>query len=78
MVPKDAGAQTLNQQTRRATREAYEMNVMEFERHSIRQRNDELLREVRMLRLEGRLRAGHRGGALRTAVAAIRRLQPAS
>jgi len=56
------------------------MNGMDFERRTIRQRNDELLREVRMLRFEGRLKAnrGHRGGVLRTAVAAIRRLQPAS
>jgi hypothetical protein len=56
------------------------MNGMDFEGRVIRQRNAELLREVRALRLEERLRAnrGHRGGALRTAVAAIRLLQPAS
>ena len=57
------------------------MNGMDFERRLIRERNAELLREVRALRLEERLktnRAEHRGGALRTAVDEILRLQPAS
>lgn len=55
------------------------MNGMDFEGRLIRQRNAELLREVRVMRLEEKLKAnrGHRDGALRTAVAAIRRLQPA-
>jgi hypothetical protein len=63
----------------KTTREAYEMNGMDFEGRLIRQRNAELLREVRTSRLEERLRAsrGRRGGVLSTAVAAIRRLQPA-
>jgi hypothetical protein len=61
-------------------REAYEMNGMDFEGRLIRQRNAELLREVRASRLEERLRANRRDrlGALRTAVATMRRLQPAS
>ena len=56
------------------------MNRMDFEGRLIRQRNAEPLREVRVLRLEEKLKANrvHRGCALRTAVAAIRRLQPAS
>lgn len=60
-------------------REAYEMNVMDFEGRLVRQRNAELLREVRASHLEERLKAnrGRRGGVLSTAVAAIRRLQPA-
>ena len=57
---------------------------MDFEVRLIGQRNAALVREVRALRLEERLRAnrGHQagalGGTLRTAVAAIRRLQPAN
>jgi hypothetical protein len=56
------------------------MNGMDFEGRLIRQRNAELLREVRASRLEERLRANRRDrlGALRTAVATMRRLQPAS
>lgn len=56
------------------------MNGMYFEGRFIRQRNAELHREVREFRLEERLRASRRDrvGAFRTAVAAIRRLQPAS
>jgi hypothetical protein len=60
------------------------MNGMDFEVRLIRQRNAELLREAQAMRLEENLRAhrGHRvgtlSGALRTAVAAIRRLQPAT
>jgi hypothetical protein len=33
------------------------MNYLDFDRHMIRQRNDELLREVQSLRLERDLRA---------------------
>ena len=36
------------------------MNYLELDRHLVRQRNDELLREVRELRLEARLRAKDR------------------
>lgn len=55
------------------------MNVMDFEGRLVRQRNAELLREVRASHLEERLKAnrGRRSGVLSTAVAAIRRLQPA-
>ena len=53
------------------------MSGMGLEEQAIRQRNDDLVREVRALRVEGRLRSnrGHRG-ALGTAMAAIRRLRP--
>jgi hypothetical protein len=36
------------------------VNYLDFDRHLIRQRNDELLREVQELRLEERLRANYR------------------
>jgi hypothetical protein len=36
------------------------VNYLDFDRQLIRQRNDELLREVQELRLEERLRANHR------------------
>jgi hypothetical protein len=36
------------------------MNHLDFDRHLIRQRNDELLREVQELRLEERLRANRK------------------
>ncbi len=35
------------------------VNYLDFDRHLIRQCNDELLREVQELRLEERLRANH-------------------
>ena len=42
------------------------MNYMDFDRHMIRQRNDELLREVQELRLEKALRAYRRQHSGRT------------
>jgi hypothetical protein len=42
------------------------MNLKDFDRSVIRQRNEELLREVQIRRLEKRLRAGHKRGPQRT------------
>jgi hypothetical protein len=51
------------------------MNYLELDRHLVRQRNDELLREVRELRLGARLRAkdGARSGRPRVPGLAWRR-----
>jgi hypothetical protein len=43
------------------------VNHLDFDRRLIRHRNDELLREVQELRLEGRLRANRRPCSRRSA-----------